>query len=1302
MKTLKLCLVTLVATILGASSLQAVVKNAAQLQGNLLEDGTADLSSATPKSILWNLGSSIDPTAFEHSFETGHQLKVLNDGDYLVLATAPYATLPNAADNRPVQKIEVYINGSPVPGTIGQSSYIRNQPRNANIQNESSDHTYSLIPGLNAGDVIEVKVNKHGSVANISRISAAATLYAERIDDSRAVFAGLTSGPSDGDTNLLRSFDDGEDPAPIGWDSTRKDSGFTHSDGDDTISLSSGDYLIFVNIPLNGPRQRASVSGRILIDGEPIELGSFQQGYIRDSNGHVDSSIHYAGVLEISGSSRLSVETEQRAVVAGDRGPIVIPDGSQGSIYIEKLGGGVFRSTAIELDSDVPDNFNPTQKAAMLWESANINDSSVYNHTSGTTEITVRSAGSYMVVYHDNMQSSVARPNPKITVEVNGSEIRGAETKTHYIRNSDGHNHASAVLAMVLEDLSANDKVTVSTVAEGQQGNVVADDFELAVATVALIKKDDADFGDADIAPRFVGFGGDEAGWFISLLEFNTPIDAAAVTATENGQAVEVQVSKDGKTTTVSRSYPAITDLNYPAQGTDLEVVVSFGGDSATTSISVPSTFVALQPELIAGAEVDKSTSGFVGELSQINETQVGIDNRFYHNTQAVLAEIQAAGLAADLSGFPYRNQIDPDWENATGWVRQEAFQTDLVNYDQETDAGPGGDNFDDASGHPNARFPGIGEDNDPNFEAADPDTDGLVGVWTTWIDLPAGVTTMAINADDKFKMTSGHTPDDQQVIVELVNGGGGAADHVFDIVTYEAGAYPFRLLWWEGRAGASVEWFTITDGEKNLLNDRENPNSLKAYSEGKGRPAVVEASPEGSTYAETIDLKIVTGIGLSDLKLTVDGVEVTPTVSEGRNHTLVNYFPDGGFSEGDHTYTVTFNDPVGPRTQSFGFHNAGGVKAVLQDRPFAYWRLGECEGDIAFTEFGDNLDAAFINGVELGAERLVPGDGTGSIRLDGSQQQYVVIPNHWRINDIGSGGPARLNNSWHEKSVELWFNADSLPRVDGALDPTADANRAVALFEQGGGDRALAVYLYGTEDSDDPNEAELGFFAFNRLADTGIGTSWGAPENEPGAPLAYVSTTIKKSETYHVVASFDGDFTANADGLTGTMTLYVNGEEVGQLEGVGVLYNHTGDVRLGNSDIRRHDNFSGTSGFYSGRLDGVALYGQALTAAEAKSHYQGGLVEVPAIDCGTEPPVVVPPVVPPVLPPIVLPPIPGGGVAGGVNSIIRNADGTVSIAFSGSLSAGPSITGPFLAVPGASSPHIVDPSSASQFFIAR
>ncbi len=65
------------------------------------------------------------------------------------------------------------------------------------------------------------------------------------------------------------------------------------------------------------------------------------------------------------------------------------------------------------------------------------------------------------------------------------------------------------------------------------------------------------------------------------------------------------------------------------------------------------------------------------------------------------------------------------------------------------------------------------------------------------------------------------------------------------------------------------------------------------------------------------------------------------------------------------------------------------------------------------------------------------------------------------------------------------------------------------------------------------------------------------------------------------------------------------------------------------------------------------------------------------------------------------LPPIPGQQ-AGSISGISRAADGTITIEFTGSLESSTSLDGTFSPVNGATSPFTVDPSEASQFYIAK
>ena len=61
------------------------------------------------------------------------------------------------------------------------------------------------------------------------------------------------------------------------------------------------------------------------------------------------------------------------------------------------------------------------------------------------------------------------------------------------------------------------------------------------------------------------------------------------------------------------------------------------------------------------------------------------------------------------------------------------------------------------------------------------------------------------------------------------------------------------------------------------------------------------------------------------------------------------------------------------------------------------------------------------------------------------------------------------------------------------------------------------------------------------------------------------------------------------------------------------------------------------------------------------------------------------------------LPPVASGGV-----SSVALTDGNVVIEFSGTLKSAASVTGPYSAVDGATSPYSVAPSKAAEFYIAE
>jgi hypothetical protein len=90
-------------------------------------------------------------------------------------------------------------------------------------------------------------------------------------------------------------------------------------------------------------------------------------------------------------------------------------------------------------------NWNPAAASSVQWATQRAYDTSVFTHSTSTNshQITVDEAGSYFVSYNDAINGAVGRGNTTVKVLVNGTEVTGAQVKSHYIRNQSGHTNSS-------------------------------------------------------------------------------------------------------------------------------------------------------------------------------------------------------------------------------------------------------------------------------------------------------------------------------------------------------------------------------------------------------------------------------------------------------------------------------------------------------------------------------------------------------------------------------------------------------------------------------------------------------------------------------------------------------------------------------------------------------------------------------------------------------------------------------------------------------------------------------------------
>ena len=111
------------------------------------------------------------------------------------------------------------------------------------------------------------------------------------------------------------------------------------------------------------------------------------------------------------------------------------------------------------------------------------------------------------------------------------------------------------------------------------------------------------------------------------------------------------------------------------------------------------------------------------------------------------------------------------------------------------------------------------------------PSTDNIAGEALTYVEIPApGIYTMVVRSDDGFQVSVGNLSNPLFQVLGGYDGGRGDAPTEFYFQATKAGVYLFRLMWYEGGGGASVEWYTVQSNGTAALVGGQQPGALKAY----------------------------------------------------------------------------------------------------------------------------------------------------------------------------------------------------------------------------------------------------------------------------------------------------------------------------------------------------------------------------------------------------------------------------------------------------------------------------------------
>jgi hypothetical protein len=223
----------------------------------------------------------------------------------------------------------------------------------------------------------------------------------------------------------------------------------------------------------------------------------------------------------------------------------------------------------------------------------------------------------------------------------------------------------------------------------------------------------------------------------------------------------------------------------------------------------------------------------------------------------------------------------------------------------------------------------------------------------------------------------------------------------------------------------------------------------------------------------------------------------------------------------------------------------------VLGDHPVAYWRLDEPSGPIAYDSSGNDNKAQYVGGVKLGVPGAIAGESDTAAQFDGLTG-YV---------DAHNSFPFAMNAAF---SLEAWV----------LVSPSSAYAGIISKNDDQGGPPSEGFLVFVSPDAGD--------FGFQRLDGDNASTA--------------VSTASASTTSFlHVVATFDGL----------DLVIYVNGEAQGTQTASFSIAGATADFVVGAEA-------GGTANYFTGTLDEVAVYDNALTPDQVKTHYLAGIGSPP------------------------------------------------------------------------------------------
>ncbi|MCI0744035.1 MAG: hypothetical protein L0Y58_01395, partial [Verrucomicrobia subdivision 3 bacterium] len=487
----------------------------------------------------------------------------------------------------------------------------------------------------------------------------------------------------------------------------------------------------------------------------------------------------------------------------------------------------------------------------------------------------------------------------------------------------------------------------------------------------------------------------------------------------DGGAIVTPTVSKPGTTTTVTYTPPG-----FLSQGIH-RVNLTFNDDAMPpASLGIQWQFAvgpyADLPVDSAGAPGSANTPGFI-----VRTVQASNDVAILNLNNLTRAIKQLNGTLRDTGGVVVANAALPG-PNPDG-----SYDIDLVDF--HLDGTPY------ALFMMDAMFPGI-----PGLDSGN---NNFTTEVLTFLELPQGIhrVGVAVNTDrtdtetdDGYTLFSGRDARNIQapVIGSFFRGNvpgfsSAFTTNEFTLVAPVAGIYSFRLVFYQTRNDAALEFYTVDSatGDKIPVNDSTDARAIKAFRlstapfSNKPYTAELNPAPGAAGVSPLLPIEILlmdddTAVNTGSIQLSLNGAPVVPTINKVGGRTTIFYQPNATRANPTNAMRLVYSDNSSPTPFSFTNEwtftiaaSTVGEVNVTGQWDFEYCDLSATVGlpltyfdgpnglTATKTRFGSctELGVSLVNGKEARIME-VPGDLSRNI---GYVMQHLIPPN---------GGGTRVN----------------------------------------------------------------------------------------------------------------------------------------------------------------------------------------------------------------------------------------------------------------------------------------------------